>query len=663
MKYCLFSAQSNTPLCIVERFVWACGVVVASAIALPAYAKQQPVDAPVSQGGLPQPVTDALKRYGIPPSAISVMVQEIGLDYSAQEQAKAAQREAWESTRLQSKQGLHKGVYSTSLSLPGESTATPTPVPTLPPPTMFKPLVSHQASVPRNPASVTKLITTYAALDALGADFRWQNKVYYSGNLAAGTLYGDLIIRGSGDPKLVLERIEALFKAIQRKGVKHVKGDIILDRSVFRPIKKNPASFDGQPLRSYNATPDGLMLNFKSLIFTFDPSVKAKHTAIARKAPQVVNLPDQPVNATANTSAQQPTLVIRTPNMDAANAQDGITDSTDYRIDTSAGNASQRINLPAPNARTPQAKAAVKQAAKKSANTAPAMPAGNYMAVQFEPPISGVTITPKVKLANRKGCGNWKSMLRANFSNSRNIRFNGTYSPSCGQRAWPIAYPDADNYAPRVVDAMWKRAGGTVSGKVRYGSLPKRKRLLLSRGSLPLYSIITDINHFSNNIMADQVFLSLPVYTKNNPKVYTGSYAQSRKWVSKWWKAHLSDVPAPDYVDNGSGLSRRTRASAQSINGLLQHAAQHPQAESFVRSLPVAGESGTMASLKSRDPDSAAIGRAHIKTGTLSGVRAIGGYVNATSGKRYTVVAMMNHKFAGRGKPVLDALLDWTARQ
>ena len=58
------------------------------------------------------------------------------------------------------------------------------------------PRLSHRANVPVNPASVMKLVTTYAALDLLGPAFTWSTPVYVEGAVRDGTLYGNLIIRG-----------------------------------------------------------------------------------------------------------------------------------------------------------------------------------------------------------------------------------------------------------------------------------------------------------------------------------------------------------------------------------------------------------------------------------------------------------------------------------
>ena len=79
-----------------------------------------------------------------------------------------------------------------------------------------------------------------------------------------------------------------------------------------------------------------------------------------------------------------------------------------------------------------------------------------------------------------------------------------------------------------------------------------------------------------------------------------------------------------------------------------------------MNSLAVAGESGTARRLANgqRDP---AKGRAQVKTGTLRDVSGIAGYVTTGSGARYVVVGFINHPEAGKGRPALEALLNWTA--
>ena len=131
------------------------------------------------------------------------------------------------------------------------------------------------------------------------------------------------------------------------------------------------------------------------------------------------------------------------------------------------------------------------------------------------------------------------------------------------------------------------------------------------------------------------------------------SFAASHAVVQNWWAQRFGAADAP-LLENGSGLSRQETISAHALGQLLQAAYASPYMPELMASLPIAGLDGTLRR-------SQASAMAHLKTGSLSNVLAIGGYVLARSGKRYAVVALVNHANAAAARPALDALLDWTA--
>ncbi|HSI57315.1 MAG TPA: D-alanyl-D-alanine carboxypeptidase, partial [Ideonella sp.] len=131
--------------------------------------------------------------------------------------------------------------------------------------------LAWNAEMPVNPASVFKLFTTYAALDKLGPAWTWSTPVYVSGTLRDGVLDGSVAVKGSGDPKLVLERLWLLLRRLQQMGIHEIRGDIVLDNSAFTLPDISPASFDGEAHRPYNVRPDALLLNYKSLTLGFLP--------------------------------------------------------------------------------------------------------------------------------------------------------------------------------------------------------------------------------------------------------------------------------------------------------------------------------------------------------------------------------------------------------
>ena len=423
-----------------------------------------------------------------------------------------------------------------------------------------------------NPASVMKLVTTYAALDLLGPEYRWQTGFYTTAPLERGVLQGDLYVRGGGDPKWVLERIQADFAALQNQGVRAIAGDLVLDHGGFDVPSKAPGDFDGEHLRPYNVTPDALLVNFKSVLLHFTPD---------------------PIAGVAH--------------------------------------------------------------------------------VRSEPPLAGLSVDASVPLTTR-ACVDWRTRLQADFSDPNAIRLLGSYAQACGEQVWPVAYQDPTSYAARALEGLWRQSGGTLTGRVRSGTTPTAARLLLAADSLPLRDIIADVNQFSNNVMAQQVFLSLATPTPGapphmseisgrsaSPPVVAG-FERSREVLARWWTQTFGSGVAAPVVDNGSGLSRQERITPQALMHLLRHAAQHPQALPFVQSLSVAGVNGTTRRMAQR-PNSLANGRAWIKTGTLRDVAGIAGYVDTRSGRRLVIIGFIHHERANQGRSALDALLEWAAEQ
>lgn len=410
------------------------------------------------------------------------------------------------------------------------------------------PRLSHRANAPMNPASVMKLVTTFAALELLGPAYTWSTPVFVEGAVRDGTLFGNLYVQGQGDPKLVLERLWLLLRRVQGLGIQTIAGDVVLDRSAFDVMQTDPSSFDGEPLRPYNAAPDALLINYKSVVMTLLPELSS-----------------------------------------------------------------------------------------------------NMARIQFDPPLAGVQMQATVPLL-AGDCNDYRGALKADFSDPTRIRFAGGYPASCGEKVWPVAYADPKTYAARAVQGMWQDMGGKLGGSVRIGPVPPALiagKPAFEVRSAPLAEVIRDINKYSNNVMAQQVFLTLGA----------GNFDTSRTVVQNWWKDRISPTDIP-MLDNGSGLSRTERISAQALGRLLQTAWASPLMPELMASLPITGVDGTLRRVKSR-----ASGSAHLKTGSLSDVVAVAGYVHAAGGKRYVLVALINHPNAKAARPAIDALVEWSARE
>jgi D-alanyl-D-alanine carboxypeptidase/D-alanyl-D-alanine-endopeptidase (penicillin-binding protein 4) len=407
------------------------------------------------------------------------------------------------------------------------------------------PRLQHQAEVPRNPASLMKLVTTSAALDLLGPAFTWRTPVYLEGQLRGDVWQGQVYLQGSGDPKLGVEQLWLLLRRLQGMGIRQIQGDIVLDRSVFALPPHDPASFDGEPLRPYNAAPDALLLNYKSFLIQFVPD-----------------------------------------------------------------------------------------------------PAHKVARVHVEPPLAGVQVQATVPLMGGD-CSDYRAALKPEFGNPLQIRFMGGFPASCSDKLWPVAYADPDRFASRAVLGMWHHLGGQLSGRVREGVVPGLLKPRFFVESPPLGEVVRDINKYSNNVMAEQLFLSMALQKRGQ-----ATPAAAKEVVEAWWRERIG-MPPP-MLDNGSGLNREQRISAQALAGLLQWDWRQAFMPELMASLPLTGVDGTMKRSKSS-------ANAHLKTGSLKDAMGIAGYVDGQNGQRFVLVAMVNHANANQARPVMDALIDWTA--
>lgn len=417
------------------------------------------------------------------------------------------------------------------------------------------------AQRPMNPASVMKLLTSYAALESLGPSWTWRTPVWLDGTVqdagADGVLLGHLHIKGSGDPKLTLEKVWALLQRVRALGVREIRGDIVLDQSAFAAPPGQPGDFDGESLRPYNVQARALMLNQRTVIYTFVPDS-------ARGVARVV----------------------------------------------------------------------------------------------AEPELEGVKVERTVPLAAGP-CEDWRTQLKAQWQDPAAVRWLGRYAASCGERSWPVAHPDPASYDRRLLQALWQGLGGTLGGTVREGPAPNRAATF-EWVSPPLADVVRDINKFSNNTMAQQLALtwaSLQPASESQTQASHSSpgvgHDQARNALQRWAEARLA--PATGLrVENGSGLSREQRLSADQVASLLRQAWSSPVLPELMASLPVAGApDGTLRRMQQ------AAGRAHLKTGSLRDVLAVAGYALGRSGQRWTVVVIVHHDRAQAARPAVDALVQW----
>jgi len=404
-----------------------------------------------------------------------------------------------------------------------------------------------------NPASVFKLATTSAALDMLGPAWTWKTGVFTTGPVRNGVLQGSVVIVGTGDPSLVMERVWLLLRQLRDAGVRDIRGDIVLDHTGFAAGTHSAGDFDNAPSEPYNVLPDALLMNFRSVTLSFQPDVAAH---VAR--------------------------------------------------------------------------------------------------VSSEPPLAGLKIDATVPLG-KAACGDWRGALKLSADDPSRWRFAGAYPAACGARSWPLAYPEPASYESRLVAALWREGGGKLSGKVRDGTLPEGATPAFTFESPQLAQVVRDINKYSNNTMAEQLFLTLAWNASSELSASATDVRpeQARALLQQWLHQRLGTAADGIVVANGSGLARETRISARTLGQLLQFDWNSPIMPELMSSLPINGVDGTLRR------STAPAGRAHLKTGSMRDVVAVAGYVLADTGRRYILVAVINDPNAGAARPALDAAIDW----
>lgn len=415
-----------------------------------------------------------------------------------------------------------------------------------------RPILQFNVNKAMNPASVMKVVTTMAALDILGPTFVWGTEYLYTGNIKDGTLHGDLILRGGGDPFLTEDRLWQHIRSIQNRGVKHITGKLIIDNSKFSLPKHDRTAFDGQGNRLYNVGPDAALVNFSAT----------------------------------------------------------------------------RIHI---------------------------LPTGDKPIVFTQPQLDNLIIDNQLVL-EEGACTNQENGWHLTTTRKEHnvvASVEGKYRRSCGEYAIGRALVDNIDYTYHLFKALWHSTGGLGISDLSVSQTPKDAKRLDLNISLPLSDIITSINKYSNNVMSQQLLLTIGGETFGYPT----NFADSSRAVKNWITQLRLDIPN-FVIENGAGLSRIARISSGGLGNLLSYAWGHSYQPEFLSSLPISAVDGTMRKRLKKHP---LAGQARIKTGYLRDTRSMGGYVRGKEGQTYSVVMLINSSNINyaSGNVLQDALLKW----
>jgi D-alanyl-D-alanine carboxypeptidase/D-alanyl-D-alanine-endopeptidase (penicillin-binding protein 4) len=466
------------------------------------------------------------------------------------------------------------------------------------------PLLSINAQLPMNPASTMKLLTTYAGLEILGPAYRFKTEAYTNGQLKDGVLDGDLVLKGYGDPQLTLEQFWLWLRELRGRGLREIRGNLLLDRSAFLLSPYDPATFDHDPARPYNVTPDAFLLNFNTVHLRFMPG-EGKVRIYAE--PELANITLE--NQLAVTELG-----------DCANWDEEIDIQmvgnsllVQGTFPASCGERSENVSVLAHS----DYLNAVFRALWKELG-------GTLRGELFE----GVVPRSATLFSTHNSIPLSESIRSINkFSN--NVMARQLFL-SLGMNY--SAPPPAMNAPEEISLPITTQAQADEPGIEQE---PVPAEILAETPTLG-----SALAELSSEPPADTITLSEQVL---------------RDWLKQ------KNLIYPELVlENGAGLSRTERISAHSMAMLLQAAQQGPLQPEFESSMPILSVDGT---LRKRLNGSAASGKAHLKTGTLADTKTIAGYIQSRSGKKWILVFFINHPHAAAGLQAQDALIEWVQQQ
>ncbi|MBX9254266.1 D-alanyl-D-alanine carboxypeptidase/D-alanyl-D-alanine-endopeptidase [Desmonostoc muscorum CCALA 125] len=362
------------------------------------------------------------------------------------------------------------------------------------------------------PASNMKLLTTAAALQQLGANFRIRTSIYQNGN-------GVLRIVGRGDPSLTDTQLQALAQQLKQKGITQIQ-ELIADDSYIQGDIVNP-TWQWEDVQSdYGAPVNSFIINQN--IFSL------------KLVPQAVGKPLQIVWTDVNEARQWRTI-----------------------------NQSVTVDQNQPI----------------------------YINVNRE--LSGTA-----------------------------LRIEGQLTANSEPYSLDLPVVDPDYYfLRRFRTALAKQKISLGKTLVVSGGINQEEIAFVE--SPPLSELLAETNINSNNLYAEALLRALAV---EKPKLKNQTSANVGLEVVKASLTQLGVDPGNYVLIDGSGLSRRNLVTPEVFVQILRGIARTPAASIYRASLPVAGKSGT---LKYRFQNTPAEGIVQAKTGTLTGVVSLSGYVNA----------------------------------
>ncbi len=410
-------------------------------------------------------------------------------------------------------------------------------------------LFAHRADVSMLPASAMKLFTTVLALETLGPTHQLRTDVLRAGALSPdGTLYGDLVLRGGGDPALSGRYIgggpaapmDLLAAHVAAAGIKRVRGDLVADESAF-DSQRVPLGWPSRYLHaSYAPRVSALSMNENAALVYVNPT-------------------------------------------------------------------------------------------------------GGRATLSLVPPSTTMRLVNQVRVVAGR-----RSRITVSTPNDSTIVLTGTIGKAGGSRAWTVMVANPALFVAGAFRAALAARDVHVEGDVKLGITPSECTPVASVASPPIGRLATIMNGESVNHFAELLF-------RNASRLGTGSGSAEAagRLLDSLLTFRAGAARGAVVATDGSGLSTLNRATARSFVHLLAYADRSLWSWDFHSSLPIAGETEL---LRRRMRLTPAQGNLHAKTGTLSQVTSLSGYVRSQNGELLAFAFLYNGPQHSAAVETIDAM-------
>lgn len=404
-------------------------------------------------------------------------------------------------------------------------------------------LYEYNGDIRLRPASNMKLLTAAVALSKLGPDYQFSTEVWADGEINGKTLYGNLYLRGKGDPTLLPEDLQTIAKDLKKSGIDTIAGNVVADESWYDDIRHSP-----------------------DLIWSDE------HTYYG-----------------AQVSA--------------------LTVSPDKEFD--AGTAVLTI--------------------------APGERIGDPAKITVFPYVRGyVTIVNKATTVSPDSSGEMKT-TRKHGENT--IIIEGTIPLQAKPEKEWISIWEPGKWTAHLFKKALQDEGVVVRGPVRTGVVPAGAKRLAVRKSMPLSELLKPFMMLSNNGHAD-------ILTKELGKTFCGegSFEKGLQVLEEELKRY-GLMPGEYLIRDGSGISHLTLLTANQVSNLLYLVQKEPWFPVFFASLPEAGNTERLGggTMRHRFNGTPLAGQIRAKTGTLTTVTSISGYMATKTGKKLIFSILFNN--------------------